>query len=116
VDPGSVTLLSFHEKKDVPQLLSTTRHVMQGAVEIEDIRFDTSNNVLSGVSVAPMGSSYSVIVYIPDTYQWSPKQGKLYDDFENYTVKKVDNTILRVYLQFDNATKINWKVGFEKAK
>ena len=40
VDPGSVTLLSFHEKKDVPQFISTTRHVMQGAVEIEDIRFD----------------------------------------------------------------------------
>ena len=116
VDPGSVTLLSIHEKKDMPQLISTTRHVMQGAVEIEDIRFDTSNNVLSGVSVAPMGSSYSVIVYIPATYQWSPKQGKLYDDFENYTVKKVDNNILRVYLQFDKATKINWKVGFEKAK
>jgi hypothetical protein len=28
----------------------------------------------------------------------------------------VDNAILRVYLQFDNATKINWKVGFEKTE
>jgi len=115
VDPGNVTLLSFHEKKDVPQFISTTRHVMQGAVEIEDISFDTESNVLSGVSVAPKGSSHSVIVYIPDSFQWSPKQGKLYDDFENYTVKKVDKNILRVYLQFDKTTKINWKVGFEKA-
>jgi hypothetical protein len=116
VDPGSVTLLSFHEKKGVPQFISTTRHVMQGAVEMEDIRFDTAGNILSGVSVAPEGTSYSVIVYIPDNYQWSPKQGKLYDDFGNYTVKKVDNNILRVYLNFDKATKINWKVSFEKVK
>jgi len=113
VEPGNVTLLSFHEKTDVPQFISTTRHVMQGAIEIEDISFDTLNSVLSGVSVAPEGSSYSVVVYIPDTYQWSPKQGKLYDDFENYTVKKVDNNILRIYLHFDKATKINWKVNFE---
>jgi hypothetical protein len=116
VDPGSVTLLSFHEKKAVPQFISTTRHVMQGAVEIEDISFDTANNVLSGVSDAPIGTSFSVIIYIPDNYQWSPKQGKLYDDFENYSIKKVDNNILRVYLKFDITTKINWKIGFEKAK
>ena len=43
-------------------------------------------------------------------------QGKLYDDFENYTVKKVDHNILRITLQFEKAAKINWKVGFEKAK
>lgn len=116
VEPGSVTLLSFHEKKDVPQFISTTRHVMQGAVEIEDIRFDTTNHVLSGISAAPQGSAYSVVVHIPETYKWSPKKGKLYDDFENYTVKKVDNNILRVHLQFDTTSKIAWKIEFEKIK
>lgn len=116
VDPGSVTLLSFHEKKGVPQFISTTRHVMQGAIEMEETSFDSKSSTLSGVSDGTAGSSYSVIVYIPDNYQWSPKQGKLYDDFKNYTVKKVDNNILRIDLQFDNTTRINWKVGFEKAK
>lgn len=116
VNPGSVTLLSFHEKKDVPQFISTTRHVMQGAVEIEDIHFDTETSILSGVSVAPNESSHSVIVYIPDNYQWSPKQSKMYDDFENYTVKKMSNNTLKIHLQFENTTQINWKVVFEKVQ
>lgn len=116
VDPGSVTLLSLHEKKGVPQFISTTRHVMQGAVEMEDVSFDTASNMLSGASVGTAGTSYTVIVYIPDNYQWSPKHGKLYDDFENYTVKKVDQNILRVHLNFDKVNKINWNVSFEKVK
>lgn len=89
---------------------------MQGAVEIEDIAFDTSSCTLSGVSVAPTGSSHNVIVYIPEAYPWSPKQTKMYDDFENYTIKKVDNNILRIYLQFDNTTEIKWEVVFEEVK
>jgi hypothetical protein len=116
VDPGSVTLLSFHEKKDVPQVISTTRHIMQGAVEIENIVFDTSSCTLSGVSVAPAGSSHNVIVYIPEAYQWSPKQTIMYDDFENYTIKKVDNNILRIYLQFENTTEIKWEVVFKEVE
>ena len=114
VDPGSVTLLSFHEKENVPQFISTTRHAMQGAVEIEDMNFDMNSNTLSGISVGPKGSSHSVMIYIPDTYDWSPKQNKLYDDFENYSVKKVDKNILRIDLNFEKTTKINWNVVFDK--
>ena len=113
-DPGSVTLLSLNEKRNVPQVISTTRHVMQGAIEVENIIFNNSSSTLSGVSLGPEGSSHSVIVYIPDSYKWSPKQTKLYDDFENYTIKKTDYNILRIYLNFNNTTRIKWRVEFDK--
>jgi hypothetical protein len=116
LDPGSVTLLSIHEKKDVPQFISTTRHVMQGAIEIENTGFDSSTRTLYGTSLGPEGSTHSVIVYVPDNYQWSPHQNKLYDDFENYIIKMVDQNILRIQLKFENSEKINWKVIFEKIK
>jgi hypothetical protein len=115
-DPGSVTLLSLNEKKDVPQVISTTRHVMQGAVETENITFNSSSGILSGVSIGPEGDNYSVIVYIPDSYDWWPKQTKLYDDFENYSVKKTDYNILRIQLNFKNTTRIQWSVEFEKTE
>ena len=37
IQPGSVTLITLHEKSGVPQFISTDRHVLQGAVEIENI-------------------------------------------------------------------------------
>lgn len=114
IDPGSVTLLSFHEKKDFPQIISTTRHVLQGAVEIEDSWFDHSSASLHGISHGPQGTTHNVIIYVPYGYYWLPVQNILYDDFENYSVKMVDTNILRIKLNFDNTTTISWKIPFEK--
>ncbi len=40
IEPGSVTLLALHAATGAPQLLSTSRHVTQGAIEIEDVRWN----------------------------------------------------------------------------
>ncbi len=114
VDPGCVRLVSIHEKKDVPQFISTTRHAMQGVVEIENITFDNASDVLQGVSAAPVGNRFDVIVYVPDGYSWSPVQNKLYDDFRNFTIKMVENKILRVRLDFADTSRIEWNVRFHK--
>ncbi len=114
VDPGCVRLMSIHEKKSVPQFISTTRHAMQGAVEIENITFDNASGVLQGVSTAPVGNRFDVIVYVPDGYSWSPVQNKLYDDFRYFTIKMVDNKILRVRLDFADTSRIEWNVCFHK--
>jgi hypothetical protein len=115
-DPGSVTLLAIHEKKNVPFVISSGRHVMQGALELEDVVFDTASCTLSGVSAAPEGSSHQLAVYIPETYGWAPRQGKLYDDFEHYTVKKTADNMLRISLEFTGTGSISWKVVFGRDK
>lgn len=114
VDPGSVCLVSLHEKKGVPQFISTTRHAMQGALEIENIEFDPATGTLSGTSDGLPGSMHHVLVYVPDSYRWSPQQSGLFDDFGDYSVKMANEHILRITLRFDNSTAISWKVVFEK--
>jgi len=114
IDPASVTLLSFHEKKNIPQVISTSRHIMQGAVELKDVSFNSENNSLSGISVGPANTSYSVIVYIPDAYDWSPRQRKMYDDFTGFSVKKVNNHLLRIDLHFGASGRVEWAVSFNK--
>ncbi|MDP4276007.1 MAG: alpha-galactosidase [Bacteroidota bacterium] len=114
IDPASVTLLSFHEKKNIPQVISTSRHIMQGAVELKDVSFNFEKNSLSGISVGPANTSYSVIVYIPDAYDWSPRQRKMYDDFTGFSVKKVNNHLLRIDLHFGASGRVEWAVSFNK--
>ena len=112
VGPGSVRLVSIHEKKTVPQFISTTRHTLQGLVEIENIFFEESSDVLKGVSVAPAGNRHEVIVYMPEGYSWSPVENTLYEDFGQYTVKMVDSKILRIRLDFSDCSRIEWSVRF----
>jgi hypothetical protein len=114
VDPASVRLVSIHEKKGIPQFISTTRHAMQGYVEIENINFDVNSGILKGVSTAPSGCKFDVILYVPDGYSWSPVQNNLYDDFKDYTIKMVDSKILRIRLDFSNSPRIEWKVVFSR--
>jgi hypothetical protein len=114
VNGGSVTLLSIHEIKDVPQVISTNRHIMQGLIELENVQFDINSNKLSGISYGPTGSKHSVYIYVPEGYNWNPAPGKLFRDFGKYAAKYTDNQILRVDLNFDETESINWSLEFSK--
>jgi hypothetical protein len=67
-EPASVTHLAIHEKRDAPQFLSSSRHILQGAVEVENFAWDESKQTLSGTSVAPAGTKNSVSVFLPARY------------------------------------------------
>jgi hypothetical protein len=112
IHPGGVRLLSLHEKRNLPQVVSTNRHIMQGAVELENAAFDTAGEILHGTSTGPVNSTHSVMIYIPESYDWSPVTGKLFDDFGSYSVKKVDHNMLRIDLRFSESERIEWKVPF----
>jgi len=112
VPPGSVSLFSLREKTAYPQIIATNRHVKQGAVEIAATHFDTLSHVLHGTSISPAGSSHSVYVYLPNTYDWIPRNGKIYEYDKNYTVRRVENHVLRVDLLFGETDTVEWAVYF----
>lgn len=114
IEPEGVTLYSLREKSSEPVIISTNRHIMQGAVELESVHYDNNKNALSGVSVGPEGSSHSVYVYIPDKFSWSPKSHKMFESHDNYLLKMADDNILRMDLFFGNTGKINWIIYFNK--
>jgi melibiase-like protein len=114
VAPASVTLLSLHEVRGIPQVISTDRHVLQGAVEIEDVSWDAASNVLSGVSLGPEGTAHNVAVYLPEPHPWIQGGPFLFHDFPGYTLKLMDERILRVRVRFDGARRVAWKVDLKK--
>jgi hypothetical protein len=111
IPPGSVTLLSLHEKSGTPQFISTSRHITQGGIELENITWDTKSNTISGISSGPLKSSHSVLVYLPEPHPWSQGGHILYKDYDSFNLKMVDDNIIKINLHFDKSEQIEWKIN-----
>jgi len=110
VQPGSVTLLTLHEKSGKPQFISTDRHVLQGAFEIENVTWSESDNTISGISTGPLNTSHSAFVYVPQPHPWTWSGSGLFQDHDSYSLKLIDKNIIRVYLRFEKTDRIKWEV------
>lgn len=114
INPESVSVLSIHEKKNIPQIISTDRHVLQGAVELENVNWDESSKTLSASSFGGLNTSYNIFIYLPEEVNWAQGEQGLFHDFENYTLKLTHPHILRVFLRFDKSEKIEWTINFNE--
>ena len=111
VAPGSVTLLALHAATGAPQLLSTSRHVTQGAIEIEDVRWNAADGVLSGVSIGPKRSAHDVFVHVPGDRPWAWGWGKpLIREHGDYSLSLVEPSVVRVHVRFQEGTRVPWRV------
>ena len=114
ISPASVLLLSIHEKSDIPKVISTDRHILQGAVELEGVKWDNEKQNLSGVSNGVPDSSYNVYIYVPEPHPWRQGSIALYHDFQGYTLKMIDNNLLRMHLKFKEEPTILWNIDFRE--
>lgn len=96
----SSLVASVHKKEGRPQVVSTSRHVTQGASELKDVKWDPALNRLSGVSDVVKGDDYSVFVYVPDG--WKAVNAEVTD---NIAVIKPDTS--------ENAA-VGWIAEFER--
>jgi alpha-galactosidase len=67
--PHSAKLLSLRPVGDHPQVVSTTFHAGQGAVEIEDARFDAAQRALAVRLTPPALKQGEVIIHVPPAYR-----------------------------------------------
>ncbi len=114
VGPGSVMLLAIHERRGVPQVLSTDRHVLQGAIELENVAWDPATKTMEGVSVAPVGTAHNVAVYVPEAHPWVQGGPFLYHDLPSCTAKMMDDHMLRIRVRFTETARVQWKVELER--
>jgi hypothetical protein len=111
--PASVVLLALHEKRDVPQVISTDRHVLQGALELEGVVWNADTKTLAGTSLGPLGSAHNVTVYIPAPQPWIQGGPFLFRDFSGYTLKMMNDHLLRIRVRFDHVTRVPWQVDLK---
>ena len=113
VPPASVVLLALHQKRGIPQVISTDRHVLQGAVELENVRWSPDTRTLEGVSLGPVGTAHNVAVYVPEPHPWIQGGPFLFHDFPGYTLKMMDDHLLRVRVRFDHGGRVEWRIAFD---
>jgi len=61
----TVALRSTLARPQRPQIIGTTRHIVQGAVDIREEHWDTATRSLSAKSVSLDGRSYAVTISVP---------------------------------------------------
>lgn len=110
IEPGSVTLLSIHEKTGRPQVISTDRHVVQGGIELENVEWNEAAGKLSGRSMGPLNSFHNVYVYIPGEHPWTWGGSALFRDYEGYSLKLVHNNIIQVHVDFSRKADVDWEI------
>ena len=66
VAPYDTVVVALRKREGRPQLLSTSRHITQGAVEMRAL--DWSADVLSLTAELVEGDKYTVTLYVPDGY------------------------------------------------
>ena len=112
IEPGRVALLALHAATGAPQLLSTSRHVAQGAIELEDVRWNAGERALSGVSIGPKRSEHDVFVYVPGEHPWGWGAGpSRVHDYAGYSLWLVDTNVVRVHVRFEEETHVQWRVA-----
>jgi len=65
VAPKSCTVLALRAWREHPMVLSTSRHITQGMIDVSGERWDASSQVLSGTSKVVGGFAYELRIYAP---------------------------------------------------
>ena len=89
----------------------TVRHVIQGALELEDLSWNADAKTLSGVSLGPERTAHNISVYIPEAQPWFQGGPFLFHDFDGYTVKMMDDHMLRIRVRFDTSSRVPWRIN-----
>jgi hypothetical protein len=109
--PGEARMMSIHEVEEMPQFISTNRHVMQGYVDMTKYpEWNDQRKELSGISKVVGGEEYVTVIalngYKP--VSCSVPQG-------NCEVKITDtnNGICKLFINNDKNIEAEWTLRFE---
>ncbi|TNJ46064.1 hypothetical protein KFZ70_09235 [Tamlana fucoidanivorans] len=106
--PASCQILALKEIKSYPQVISTSRHITQGLIDIVNESWNTLSKTLSGTSKVVKGDSYELRVILPED-GGIPKtamcDGKAMDVV-------LDGEIARLTYLPEETGNVNWKIRF----
>jgi len=107
--PHGATVLSLRRPRRFPFVLGSSRHVVQGLMDLEDERWDARLGVLSGRAVLLDGRPYEIAVALPPGFVPSAASC---DPAADITVEVVDRRSARVRLASPPAAAVDWSVVF----
>ncbi|HZV12180.1 MAG TPA: alpha-galactosidase [Candidatus Kapabacteria bacterium] len=113
VPDSGCRLFSFVKAEDIPQLISTSRHVTQGWVDIDTLAYDSVTMVMSGISSVVGGDPYQLRFAVPNNIQDSYSAVSAEVGSLPFTLRQDSNFIT---LDFTSpvSAQVPWKIQFIK--
>ena len=103
--PFESRVLSIRKKTGRPQLISTSRHITQGAAEIKNLLWDEKSDTLTLLSDLVSEDKYTVTLYIPDGYTYKDSEFSSCD---------IDKNIAKLSFLPEQSKKYEFNINFSK--
>ena len=117
IAPASCQVLAVREVSDHPQLLSTSRHITQGLIDVVDEKWDPAMKTLSGVSSVVGNDPYELRIAIPTSGNWRIDDVNIDDASRTAgcTIRIVSEQpdLARVVIGSVKSREISWFVRFK---
>jgi hypothetical protein len=97
--------LALHEKRGVRQVLSTGRPVLPGAVELEQVTWNSHPRILEGTSLGPADTDHN---------PWFPGGPFRFHDFPGYALKMMDQHSLQIRVRLRGSARRSWTADVGK--
>src|SRR5450759_7233 len=109
--PCASKVFAVRKKLGHPQVLSTSRHISQGAFDISSLAWDESRNTLSGVSKVVEGDLYEIVLYVPEGFRvFAEGNDTLSPDLRN-----IGKNLWVMRISPGATGEVSWSVAFTSA-
>lgn len=114
--PTSCHVIVLRPALDRPQVVSTSRHVTQGLLDLPAEAWDPTNDSLVGVSRVVAGDPYEMRIVVPDPALKADVIGISPTDQEAQVTAtgKQDGRWIRVTLQASENRNVSWQITFKR--
>ena len=113
--PQSCAVLAVRPVNDHPQLISTSRHITQGIIDVKQERWDPQAATLSGISELVADDPYELRILTHTASGRNPAVLRVATDDDAVTAtQKTEEGLLRVTLHSARSKAVSWRVEFSK--
>ncbi|MBN1918885.1 MAG: hypothetical protein JW889_13345 [Verrucomicrobia bacterium] len=105
-------VLAIRPATGVPQLISTNRHITQGGVDLQELRWDARAHELTGASLVVENDEYAAVIYVPHEFEFMGAEA----DIAGVQARHVTPSTVRLTLQSLTSKPVRWKLKFDHAE
>ncbi len=115
LEPGTCRILAVRSVEDRPQLISTSRHITQGLMDVESERWDAVNSTLRGRSRVVAGDEYEMRIVLPPDGPWRIRRAKAAEQELAPGRENGDpRDTLRLTFVPESTGTVDWRISFER--
>jgi hypothetical protein len=111
--PSSCRSIAIKPMTNIPQLVSTSRHISQGMVDVLAVAWDNETKTLSGTSDFVSGDPYELRVYCPEDFTAKSAHAEITKKVSPRIKIKQDRCQVRVTIISSANQRVKWRVEFE---